>query len=231
MKYTAVIFDLFGTLVDIFSRREYEQNITEMASILGAPYDAFYKIWLETGLRRSSGSFRTIEENLKHICRELKIKVSASQIEAARRARFDYVARALKPRKDAIETLSQLKADRYKIGLISNCSTEPPIIWPNTPFAPFFNVTVFSSVACILKPDPRIFQMAVKQLKVAPLQCLYIADGIGDELLTAANLGITPILIKATNEDKKDTLPGDERTTAFTGTVITSLKEVLNLVK
>ncbi|MGD0780141.1 MAG: HAD family hydrolase [Dehalococcoidales bacterium] len=231
MKYQAIIFDLFGTLVDIFSRREYESIVAEMASHLKIPYDDFYEIWMQLANKRTTGVFRNSEEHIEYICRELKVKVSASQIEAARRARFDYVARALKPRKDAIETLTQLQSDGFKIGLISNCSTEPPLIWPDTPFAPFFDVTIFSSTAGMLKPDQRLFRMAIEQLKVTPQQCLYIGDGSSEELGAAANVGMTPVLIRAPYEDGADALRPDDSKEVFTGTCISSLKEVLNLVK
>jgi putative hydrolase of the HAD superfamily len=231
MKYQAVIFDLFGTLVDIFSVKEYNRVLVEMASHLKAPYNDFHKIWMQTANRRVIGGFCTLEGQLEYICRKLKIKVNASQIQAACRARFDYIARSLKPREYAIEVLSQLKADGYKIGLISNCSTEPPIIWPNTPFAPYFDITIFSSTAGLKKPDRRIFKMAVERLKVRPSKCVYIGDGGDDELKAAADFGMTTILIRATHEDGADALRPNDNITAFNGRRITSLKEVLNLVK
>jgi putative hydrolase of the HAD superfamily len=231
MKYKAVIFDLFGTLVDIFSRQEYENIVAEMASILKTPYDDFYKTWMQSAKMRTTGVFRTIEENLEYICRELKVKVIASQIEAARSSRHNYVTRALTPRKDAIEVISSLKSAGFKIGLISNCSTEPPLIWPNTPFAPFFDTVLFSSVVGINKPDLRIFQRAVERLMVEPSKCVYIGDGGDNELAAAADIGMTPVLIRASHEDSADALRPNDEIKDFAGPVISSLKEVLNLVK
>ncbi len=231
MKYKAVIFDLFGTLVDIFSRREYESIVAEMASKLKAPYDDFYKIWMQSAKMRTTGVFSTLEENLEYVCRELKIKPSASQVEAARDARFGYVARALTPRKDAIEVLYQLKLKGYKIGLISNCSMEPPVIWPETPFASFFDIALFSSIVGINKPDRRIFQMAIEKLIVEPSKCLYIGDGGDNELTAAANAGMMPVLIRAAHENGADALRPNDDAQDFTGQKISSLKEVLNLVK
>ena len=231
MKYQAVIFDLFGTLVDIFSRREYENIVTEMVSILKVPHDDFFKIWMQSAKMRTTGVFRTLEENLEYICRKLKIKVDASQIEAARRIRFDYVTRALTPRQDAIEVLASLKSSGLKIGLISNCSMEPPLIWPTTPFAPFFDIALFSSVVGINKPDRRIFQMAAERLMVEPSKCIFIGDGGDNELAAAASTGMVPVLIRATHEDSADALRPNDEVKNFTGPIISSLKEVLNLVK
>ena len=231
MKYQAVIFDLFGTLVDIFSRQEYEDTLAETASILKAPYDDFYKIWMQSAKMRTTGIFRTLEENLEYICRELKISVNESQIEKTKRIRYNYVARALTPRQDAIEVISSLKSAGFKIGLISNCSTEPPLIWPNTPFAPFFDTVLFSSVVGINKPDRRIFQMAVKKLMVKPSKCVYVGDGGDNELAAAADIGMMPIMIRAIHEDSADALRPNDEIKDFTGLKISSLKEVLNLVK
>ena len=45
---------------------------------------------------------------------------------------------------DAIEVLSCPKSQGFKIGLISNCSPDTPLIWRDTPFVPFFDTVVFS---------------------------------------------------------------------------------------
>jgi beta-phosphoglucomutase-like phosphatase (HAD superfamily) len=47
MKYDAVIFDLFGTLVDIFSMREYEVLVDEMCEVLGVSPADFTSRWDE----------------------------------------------------------------------------------------------------------------------------------------------------------------------------------------
>ncbi|OGN99008.1 MAG: hypothetical protein A2Y89_00270 [Chloroflexi bacterium RBG_13_51_18] len=231
MKYKAVIFDLFGTLVDIFSREGYYSVLSEMISILKAPKDDFLKLWQATADRRVTGGFPNLETNLEYICRELKVPVTKTQLNLARWVRFDYVSLALTPRPDVIKTLSRLKLDGLKIGLVSNCSAEPPLIWPHTSFAPFFDVTVFSSVAGIQKPNPKIYLMATEKLGVQPQDCLYTGDGDNHELTGAAGVGMHPILIRVAHEDSADAIRSNPEIDNWHGPVITSLKEVLNLVK
>lgn len=231
MKYQAVIFDLFGTLVDIFDQADYYSVLREMISLLQLPHDDFIKLWRSTTERRATGVFRTLEENLEYICRELNEPVKSSNIKLARWVRFDYIARALTPREDTIEVLSHLKSDGYKIGLVSNCSAEPPVIWPYTSFAPFFDVTVFSSVAGIQKPDPRIYRMATDQLKVSPEDCLYIGDGDSRELTGAAGVGMHPILIRVPHEDSDSALRSSPEIDDCQCPRISSLREVLDMVK
>jgi putative hydrolase of the HAD superfamily len=232
MKYKAVIFDLFGTLVDIYDRAGYYSVLREMMSVLKTPPDDFIKLWRNTNDKRATGGFRTLEENIEYIGHELKINFSKNQIERACKIRMDFVARALEPKPDAIETLAQLKSSGYKIGLISNCSTEPPVIWPDTPFAPFFNTAIFSSTCGLQKPDPRIFKLATKNLGVKPEECLYIGDGDGNELTGAAGVGMRPVLIRHSGADSANALHSDNyEGQKWQGSTISALKEILSLLE
>ncbi len=44
-RYAAVIFDMFGTLVDNVSQEDYQRVLTDMASVLSAPPDDFVRLW------------------------------------------------------------------------------------------------------------------------------------------------------------------------------------------
>jgi len=44
MKYEAVIFDLFGTLVDMFSFAKHQRVLSEMAATVSAPPDNFARL-------------------------------------------------------------------------------------------------------------------------------------------------------------------------------------------
>ena len=228
MKYEAVIFDLFGTLVNVFSRQEYEKAVEEMASILGAPHDEFTRLWLDTAKRRVNGFFQTLEENIEYICRGLKVNIADTQLQLAKQVRFNFVAHSLKPREDALEVLERLKSKGYKTGLISNCSTETPVIWPDTLFAPLFDVAVFSSSVGLQKPDPRIYQLAIERLRVKPENCLYIGDGDDQELSGASQIGMYPVLI--CDPDKSvDAYYFDRE--EWGGPKISSLREILTLLE
>ncbi|HTY81909.1 MAG TPA: HAD family hydrolase [Dehalococcoidales bacterium] len=230
MKYKAVIFDLFGTLVDVFSREGYYSTLSEMVSILKAPKDEFFKLWAATGEKRGNGQFKTLEENLLYICIQLNIKPTPRELKLAVWVRLDYVSLVLAPHPGAIETIAKLKADGYKIGLISNCSTEPPVIWPRTPFAPYFDVTIFSCSVGMRKPDPRIYQMAAEGLSVKPEDCLYIGDGDSGELEGAESAGMHPVLIVNPDEIKEYTIHQKPLEKAWQGPSISSLRDVLKLL-
>jgi putative hydrolase of the HAD superfamily len=230
-KYKAVIFDLFGTLVNIFSREEYEAALKKMVAALGVPFDGFYKIWNETGIKRGTGFYKKLEDNLAYICRELKVPVIKNQLKTAKEIRLEYVRSVLPPRDNSLETLAALKKLGYKIGLVSNCSTEPPILWPETPFAPYFDATVFSATSGFMKPDPKIYGLAIKKLKVKPEDCLYVGDGDNNELTGAASVGMYPVRITTSQGNSTRPVRAENKLDEYPCPYITSLKEVLNLVK
>ena len=73
-----------------------------------------------------------------------------------------YIRQALRPRPDAITTLRQLKEQGYKIGLLSNCSIEIPILWPETAFADLIDTADFLCRERLKKPDPHILSSRLR---------------------------------------------------------------------
>ncbi len=228
-KYQAVIFDLFGTLVENFTIPEYHKVLANMAAILKVTRDDFSKLWRETFPERVNGGHATHQESIAYICRKLNAPVTEEQIEQAAALRLEYTVKSLKPRADAVPVIKQLKSLNYKVGLISDCSPETPTAWPMSPFAGMFDVTVFSCVAGVKKPNPRIYGIATDKLGVAPGDCLYIGDGSSNELTGALKVGMHPVLIR--DPDESVDAHYIEREENWQGPVINKLKEVLNLVK
>jgi len=220
MKYEVVIFDLFGTLVDSYVQG-WERARAEIAAALSAPPQDFTRLWVETYDKRATGGFATIEDNLEHICLALGLQVKADQIAAAVQIRR-VTRRALTPRPDAVETLTQLKGRGYKIGIISNCSVEVPSLWPDTPFAPLIDAPIFSCAVGFAKPDSRIYQLACEWLKTSPQNCLYV-DDVSRYLTGASQVGMDTVLIRVPYEDVSG---ADE----WRGPVISALNEVLTLL-
>lgn len=88
-EYKGVIFDFYGTLVEPFRSQESLTSIAEMAATLEVPRDEFGYLWRETFSTRETGVFRTIEENIRHVCQRLGIQRDAPQVTATARLRLD----------------------------------------------------------------------------------------------------------------------------------------------
>ncbi|MDD5190831.1 MAG: HAD-IA family hydrolase [Dehalococcoidales bacterium] len=229
MKYKAVIFDLFGTLVKIYSRQEYKDGLAKMAAALDIPFSDFQRLWLETDHLRGTGKISTLELIVKEICPRLGAAPRSEQVQAACQVRNNYVLFQLIPREDALPTLKSLKSGGHKLGLLSNCSTEVPTLWGHTPFAGIFDAPVFSSAVGFRKPDPRIYEIALERLKVMARECLFVADGDGGELAAAQSMGMTSVILHIPEENGADSLRLDKED--WHGDAISSLSEVLTLVE
>ncbi len=230
MKYKAIIFDLFGTLIDNFSYEEYRRTLVAIASALSAPPDDFADLWFDLFEERMSGALESPVGVIEHICRELGVCPDNTQIEHATSIRLDMTTNMISVRPDAVQVLSELKSEGYKTGLISDCSHEMPATWEKLPLAPLIDITAFSCVEGITKPDPRIYQMVTDQLGVQPKDCLYVGDGSSQELAGAARAGMSPVLIRVPGDGDDDN-PYRIKSYEWDGPKISSLSDVLKLVK
>lgn len=83
MKFQAVIFDLFGTLVDNFSTSGHKSILSDMATVLGAPKEPFTTHWFDTFHMMCIGDFKTTAENITYICSRLNISPNGKQLNTA----------------------------------------------------------------------------------------------------------------------------------------------------
>jgi putative hydrolase of the HAD superfamily len=213
-------------LVDEFPSSADRMNL-ELAAALAIPIEPFMQIWRQTSDMRTSGVFQTVEESLKYACGTIGAPVTKEQIDEAVAIRLRHTRRALEPRPGAVSTLAQLKNQGHKLALLSNCSIEIPILWPETAFADLIDQPVFSSRECLKKPDPRIYRLVCERLGVMPQDCLYVADGENYELKAAAAVGIHPLLIRTPSREILGEVLREAR--EWKGDIIAALSEVLDI--
>lgn len=227
MKFQAIIFDLFGTIVDGFIASSAGLSDSDFPAALGVPNDSFMQNWRDLIEKRTIGEFQTVEASIEHACNIIGACPTAEQMAKAVDIRLQLTRRALAPRPNVIATLTKLRKDGFKIGLLSNCSIEIPIVWPETEFADLFDVTVFSSRERVKKPAPEIYQLACNRLGVRPEECLYVADGENFELTAAADIGMYPVLIRTSSQKTRGEVLREAR--EWEGEMISALSQVLDL--
>jgi putative hydrolase of the HAD superfamily len=218
MKYKAVIFDLFGTLVYKFPVDESIKVLQEMAEVLNVPQNEFVRLWFSTFSERHSGCFPDLDADIDYVAQRLGAQPDSQQIKTAARINLEYVSTHIVPRPGAVFLLEYLRSNTYKIGLVSNWSDEVSSVWRDIPISKYFDVSIFSCKAGIMKPDPRIYQMALEQLSVRAGECLFIGDGDSSEMNGAVEVGMDALLIS------------DKKREDWTGRTIYSLEEVITLL-
>ncbi len=96
---------------------------------------------------------------------------------------------------DTLSTLQALHAAGYKLGIISNAGDDDDVqtLVDKANMRAYFDV-VLSSAACgVRKPNPRIFALALEQMKLQAAETAMVGDTLGADILGAKNAGLYSI--------------------------------------
>jgi putative hydrolase of the HAD superfamily len=220
----AVVFDLIGTL-NRFSAARLEDVFVEMAAALDVPLVDYRRACAAVRSDWEAGRFPSVEAHAEHVCRVLARAPDPERIAAACASYLQFTRRALEPREGALQTLQHLRASGLRVGLITNCSSEVPLVWPTTLFAPLIDAAVFSCVVGLRKPDRRIYAIACERLQVEPAQCVYVGDGGSRELSGAQAVGMRAVQLAVPDEDPRDAEHLGRET--WSGAIVSRLEDVV----
>jgi putative hydrolase of the HAD superfamily len=214
---TAVVFDLWGTLVP-FPHATWDRVLAQTAMALGAGLADFLTAWRADYANRAVGE---LESSLRRVCQQAGVVPDNARIRRAMEIRRTALTDMFQPRPDAAPTLRQLQARGYRVGLLTNCTSEIPQLWQRSPLSPLVDATVFSCAEGLRKPDLAVYELAAARLGVDPADCVFVGDGADTELDGASAAGMHAILLRA-----GDTHPPE----AWDGPAIARLSDVLPLL-
>jgi len=220
----AVIFDLFGTLTGFESQRDAQAAI--LAEMLEVPVEDLIAQLRETYDERARGALGDLRDQVATIARLSGSSPSPGVLDQAVELRMEGQWAVLQPRPGAVEVLASLRARGLKIGVLSDCTDEIPVLWPTSVYADLVDAAVFSCVLGVRKPDQRTYAALLTALRVPAERCLYVGDGGSSELSGARTAGLRPILLKVVGEDHFRY----DQELDWSGETIGSLAEVLGLV-
>ena len=186
----AVIFDMFETLVTLFTGRTYFSE--HIAADLNQPIEAFRKCWHETEKDRTLGKY-SMEEGLAITLKNLGAysQANVQLICRKRREALGDTFDAIPP--ESLWLLQTLREKGYKVGLITNTFSDECDMIRNSPLYPLFDAAMISYEQGLLKPDPEIYRQALQALGTKAEECLYVGDGGSHELQAARSLGMQAI--------------------------------------
>ena len=218
--FRAVVFDLWMTLVTP-PKGAFDEFRRTWSAALDVPTERLDEIWLDAEgyRRRETGPIRAA---IADVAERLQIDVD---VEALLALRLEFMRNVLVPDDGVVETLTELRRRGVPTALVSNSTEDVALVWTETPFGGLFDTAVFSATAGFMKPDPEIYELALRQLPVSASEALFVGDGANDELEGARIVGMTPVLVQRDGiAPRWDGLEGWE------GRRIASIPEVLALV-
>jgi epoxide hydrolase-like predicted phosphatase len=171
MAIQAVIWDIGGVLARTVDRQPRYQ----LAARFGMSYEQLEGlIW--GGERGHMAQMGEIPADDQWRWAAMQLGLPESQAEAFRQEFFsgDVMDDEL------VEYIRQLHS-RYKTGIISNAMSDTrSLAFGKWGFKDVFDSLVFSAQAGVMKPDPRIFQISLLELDVAPQAAVFIDDFINN---------------------------------------------------
>jgi putative hydrolase of the HAD superfamily len=96
---------------------------------------------------------------------------------------------------DVLETLIELRARGFRLGVISNFDSRLRDILSSLGIGSFFEQAAISWEVGASKPDSRIFRRALEAMQVSPDQALHVGDSILSDVEGARKVGLTPVLL------------------------------------
>lgn len=188
---SAVIFDLWRTLVPLTSAHR-SAALSGTAAALGCPdRDEFDRAWRATrGLRETL----PLPTYLRGLRWATGARWSSAQLDAAMAARWEAHFAAFSEVQPTVrETLTGLRDLGFRLGLVSNCTSDVREMLHDSELDDHFDAVVLSAEVGLMKPDPEIFRLAMGRLGVSG--GFYVGDGDDGELAGARSAGLVDILL------------------------------------
>jgi len=166
MTIKAVFFDLGGVIV----RTEFQAPRQQLADRLGMDYDDLNKLIFEsdTSNRASIGEISS-EEHWAFVIQRLKRPVSELAVIREEFFAGDIVDRTL------LEYIRSLRG-KYKTGIISNAWGDLRDFIVREKFDDAFDRIIISAEVGAMKPEAKIYQIALEQFGVSPHEAVFLDD-------------------------------------------------------
>jgi putative hydrolase of the HAD superfamily len=191
---TAVILDLFGTLVAAPSVVERRAAAAQFAAILHVSPAVAESVLSDSWQARHDGQMASTTEVAVHLvarCDASAACVNELEVLLTRLAHVRLQADA-----SLLRALEQLRRGDTRLAVLSDASPDIAEAWSASDLAPHFDAVVFSCRAGAVKPDRLLFRTVLRDLGVAPQQALYCGDGGGDELAGAERAGMRAVRVE-----------------------------------
>ncbi len=187
MRSNWVFFDLGNTLID--EREALRDRYCQLISVLAQHGYSINLPQIEAAMRRASEDF--VPRPIVRVLSELLGEESKSPhiLEQTK-----YGKALEKPYPEAAEVL-ELLAGRYRLGVIANQSAGTAARLRGFDLLRYFEVCVSSTEEGLAKPDPAIFDLALRRANCAGSDATMVGDRLDNDIEPARRLGMRTVRI------------------------------------
>ena len=172
MPDRAVLLDLYDTLVD----GDWHGWRTQLSSLTGIDEDALAMAYHVTREERNTGAYPTAEDSMRAL-------LVAAGLEAPPDALVRTVVKAeedfggsVRLYDDSLPTVAALRERGIRTALVSNCSHATRPIVEQLGLPALFDAVVLSFEIGVRKPEPGIYETALRAIQADPAQAIFVDD-------------------------------------------------------
>jgi len=217
MNFKGILFDYGHTLVWFPHYREIQlisvRNIQRKLRTLGFLVEiSSIQAQIDEVAHRKKSQSGGIEEEFREILSGLGItRCDEDDLQQIIELHWHPYVLDAYARKGVKELLNYLKSKGFKLGIVANIwsgGMNPAL--QKLGLDRFFDVTIASVDAGCQKPDPAIFQLALKRLELRVQETIMVGDNPSSDIQGAHNLGICTVrLMRGPNRTKLDVAEAD----------------------
>jgi len=210
MNFKGILFDYGHTLVWFPHYREIQlisvRNIQRKLRTLGFLVEiSSIQAQIDEVVHRKKSQSGGIEEEFREILSGLGItRCDEDDLQQIIELHWHPYVLDAHARKGVKELLNYLKSKGFRLGIVANIwsgGMNPAL--QKLGLDRFFDVTIASVDAGCQKPDPAIFQLALKRLELRVQETLMVGDNPSSDIQGAHNLGICTVrLMRGPNRTK-----------------------------
>ncbi len=206
LKVKAVFFDLWHTLAFSDLKKDFFMDIQER---LGLNEITHAQFMCECEQAIMLEKFESLDQLYTKLLNHFSHPVGEILL-----GDLDFLwNKSLKTIKLYPETKKVLKKTRknFKTALVSNCENFAVnhLNSNGLKFNDFFDETILSCDVALLKPNPKIFRLPLKKLKIKPAEAVMVGDSLRTDMTGAKRAGMKSILIDRKNRHKGKKLSVD----------------------
>lgn len=192
-----VFFDLGQTLVSEWDFIDhFDAKFLELLNGFGARIDMRnYRAVRDSIIRNRGIGHGSVKELVVKVCEAVLpagydttvLRRIDPQVKEGRKTFFRFADGA----QDVLEMLSQ----KCELGIIANQTEDIVGLLKGSGLDRYFQVQTISSAVKMKKPDLRIFQLALKEAKREPQDCIMVGDRLDTDICPANRLGMKTIRV------------------------------------
>lgn len=194
-EMSAVLFDLDGTLND------RGRSISRFAEIFAADYASrlgdIGVMALADAIRRADrDGYRRKDESMAELLEILpwRSRPRLDELTAYWRSEFPNVNQ---PMEGLYTTLDELRSRKLKLGIITNGDARVQNAKIDAlGIRPYVGTIVVSEAVGMKKPEPRIFELALRELSATPAETWFVGDHPVNDILGASAVGMNSVWLR-----------------------------------